>query len=115
MAGIEVRATARNVRMSPRKVRLVGDAIKGKPLSEALSLLRFMPHRASGTIAKVVKSASANAENNLDMEPQNLYIVRVLSDPGRTLRRFRAKARGRAGSLHKRSSHITVIVAEREA
>ena len=113
MPGIEVHAIARDVRMSPRKVRLVGDAIKGKALGEALSLLRFMPYRACLAIAKAVRSASANAENNLDMEPSNLYVVRVIADPGKTLRRFRAKARGRAGSLHKRSSHITVIVAEK--
>lgn len=114
MPGIEVHAIARDVRMSPRKVRLVGDAIRGKSLSEALSLLRFMPHRATTPIAKAVKSASANAENNLDMEPRNLYVVRVQADPGKTLKRFRAKARGRAGGLHKRSSHITVVVAEKE-
>ena len=113
MPGIEVHAIARDVRMTPRKVRLVGDAIKGKPLGEALSLLRFMPHRACTAIAKAVRSAAANAENNLDMEPGNLYIVRVIADPGRTLKRFRAKARGRAGGLLKRSSHITVIVAEK--
>jgi len=110
---IEVQATARNVRMSPRKVRLVAEAVKGKPLGEALALLRFMPQRASGPVAKAVKSASANAENNLDMEPANLYVVRVFADAGRSLRRFRAKARGRAGPLRKRSSHITVVVAER--
>src|SRR5213595_314558 len=113
MPGIEVQAIARDVRMSPRKVRLVGDAMKGKPLAEALSLLRFMPNRATGPIAKALRSASANAENNLDMEPANLYVVRVIADAGKTLRRFRAKARGRAGGLHKRSSHITVIVAEK--
>lgn len=101
--------------MSPRKVRLVGEAIRGKKLNEALSLLRFMPQRASGPITKVVKSASANAENNLDMEPDNLYVVQVVTDAGRTLRRQRAKARGRAGALRKPSAHITVIVAEREA
>ncbi len=114
MPGIEVHAIARDVRMSPRKVRLVGDAIKGKSLSDALALLRFMPNRASTPIAKAVRSASANAENNLDMEPRNLYVVRVQADPGRTLRRFRAKARGRVGGVHKRSCHITVVVAEKE-
>lgn len=112
---IEVQAIARNVRMSPRKVRLVGDAIKGKSVSEAMSLLRFMPQRATLPIAKAVKSAVSNAENNLDMEPATLYVVRVIADEGRSLRRFRAKARGRAGPLRKPSSHITVIVAERES
>jgi large subunit ribosomal protein L22 len=112
---IEVRAIARNVRMSPRKVRLVGDAIKGKPVSEAMSLLRFMPQRATLPIAKAVKSAASNAENNLDMEPASLYVVRVITDEGRALRRFRAKARGRAGPLRKPSCHITVIVSEKES
>ncbi|MSQ23198.1 MAG: 50S ribosomal protein L22 [Chloroflexi bacterium] len=111
---MEVHAIARNVRMSPRKVRLVGAAIKGKRVSEALSMLRFMPQRASTSVAKALKSASANAENNLDMEPENLYIVRVYADGGRMVKRFRAKARGRAGALHKRSAHITVVVAEKE-
>ena len=112
---IQVQAIARNVRMSPRKVRLVGDAIKGKSVSEAMSLLRFMPQKATLPIAKAVKSAASNAENNLDMEPSTLYIVRVIADGGRSLRRFRAKARGRAGPLRKPSSHITVIVSDKES
>ena len=112
---IQVQAIARNVRMSPRKVRLVGDAIKGKSVSEAMSLLRFMPQKATLPIAKAVKSAASNAENNLDMEPSTLYVVRVIADEGRPLRRFRAKARGRAGPLRKPSSHITVIVSEKES
>jgi len=115
MAGIEVQAVARNVRMTPRKVRLVGAAIKGKPLNQALAMLRFMPQRASTPIMKAVKSAAANAENNFDIDPNDLYVVRVIADEGRVLRRFRAKARGRVGGLQKRSSHITVVVQEREA
>lgn len=114
MAGIEIHALAKNIRMTPRKVRLVGEAVKGKPLNEALALLHFMPHRASTPVLKVVKSAAANAENNFDLDPNDLYIVRVVADPARSLRRFRAKARGRVGSLHKRSSHITVVVQEKE-
>ena len=115
MAGIEVQATARNVRMTSRKVRLVGAAVKGKPLQEAMSMLRFMPHRASTVILKAVKSAAANAENNLDMEPDGLYVIRVIADPGRTLRRFRAKARGRVGPVRKESTHVTVVVGEKGA
>jgi len=110
MAGIEVHAVARNVRMTARKVRLVGAAIKGKPLNQALAMLRFMPQRASTPIMKAVKSAAANAENNFDIDPNDLYVVRVTADEGRTLRRFRAKARGGVGGLQKRSSHITVVV-----
>src|SRR6266545_7699367 len=115
MAGIEIHAIARNVRMTPRKVRLVAAAVKGKRLTEALALLRFMPQRASTPVLKAVKSAAANAENNFDLDPNDLYVVNVIADPGATLRRFRAKARGRVGPLHKHSSHITVVVREREA
>jgi large subunit ribosomal protein L22 len=115
MAGIEIQAVARNVRMTPRKVRLVGAAVKGKPLAEAMSMLRFMPQRASTPVLKAVKSAAANAENNFDLDPNDLVVVRIFADEGRTLRRFRAKARGRVGHLLKRSSHITVVVQEKEA
>ena len=115
MAGIEIQAIARNVRMTPRKVRLVGAAVKGKPLGEAMAMLRFMPQRASTPVLKAVKSAAANAENNFDMDPNDLVVIRIFADEGRTLKRFRAKARGRVGHLLKRSSHITVVVAEKEA
>lgn len=114
MAGIEIQAVAKNVRVTPRKARLVGDAVKGKPLAEAMAMLRFMPQRAATPLLKAVKSAAANAENNFDLDPQDLYVVRVVADQGRTLRRFRAKARGRVGPVHKHSSHITVVVRERE-
>lgn len=115
MPGIEVRAIARNVRMSPQKVRLVCDAIKGKKVADALALLRFMPQRASGPVAKAVQSAVANAENNLDLDAQDLEVVRVQADEGLSLRRFRAKARGRIGRFRRRATHITVVVAERGA
>jgi large subunit ribosomal protein L22 len=115
MAGIEIRAIAKNVRMTPRKVRLVGAAVKGKRLSEAVAMLRFMPHRASTPVLKAVKSAAANAENNFDLDPNDLYVANVIADPAASLRRYRAKARGRVGPLRKHSSHITVVVKEREA
>ena len=113
MPGIEIRAVARNVRMSPQKVRLVCDAIKGKGVDEALAILRFLPQRASGPVAKVVKSAVANAENNLDLDAQDLLVLRAHADEGLSLRRFRAKARGRIGRFRRRAAHITVVVAER--
>src|SRR5437763_5498528 len=115
MADIEIRAVSRNVRMTPRKVRLVGAAVKGKRLAEAMAMLRFMPQRAATPIMKAVKSAAANAENNFDLDPNDLYVVRVVADEGRTLRRFRPKARGRVGTIHKRSTHITVVVQEKES
>jgi large subunit ribosomal protein L22 len=114
MAGVEVRAVARNIRMSSQKVRLVLDTIRGKPVSEALSILRFLPHKATGPVAKAVKSASANAENNFDMDPDELVVLRVTADEARTLKRYRPRARGRANQILKRSSHITVVVSERD-
>jgi large subunit ribosomal protein L22 len=115
MAGVEVRAVARHIRISPQKVRLVLETIKGKPVPEALAMLRFMPHKATGPVAKALKSASANAENNFSLDPDELVVVRVSADEGRTLKRYRPRARGRVNQILKRSSHVTVVVSEREA
>ena len=114
MAGVEVRAVARNIRMSPQKVRLVLETIKGKPVSEALAMLRFMPQKATTPVAKALKSASANAENNFNMDPDDLVVLRVSADDGRTLKRYRPRARGRVNQILKRSSHVTVVVSEKE-
>jgi large subunit ribosomal protein L22 len=113
MAGVEVRAMARNVRGSPRKAGLVAAVIRGKSVTEALALLRFLPQRAAKEYAKVVKSAAANAETNFNLDPGDLYVIRATADKGMTLKRFRPKARGRVGPILKRSSHLTVVVAER--
>lgn len=112
---MEVRAIARHIRMSPRKVRLVGNAIKGKSVREAMAALLLIPNKAGDPIAKAVKSAAANAENNYNLSTDDLYVAQVVADPGRSLKRFRARARGRAAPIIKRSSHITVVVKEREA
>lgn len=112
---MEVRAIARHVEMSPRKVRLVGNAIKGKSVREAVAALQLIPNKAGDLIAKAVKSAAANAENNFNLSTDDLYVVQVVADPGRSLKRWRARARGRAAPIIKRSSHITVVVKEREA
>ena len=109
---MEVIASARQVRVSPRKVRLVLDTVRGKKVDEALSLLSFLPSPAARTVAKVVKSASANAENNFQMSPDQLRIVKTFADEGQTLSRFRAGARGRVNPFRRRYSHITVIVEE---
>jgi large subunit ribosomal protein L22 len=109
---VEVVASARQVRVSPRKVRLVLDTVRGKKVDEALALLSFLPSPAARTVAKVVKSASANAENNFQMSPDQLRIVKTFADEGQTLRRFRAGARGRVNPFRRRYSHITVIVEE---
>ena len=111
---MEVRATAKNIRRSPRKIRLVIDSIRGKRVEEAIAILRFMPHGGAKEILNVLKSAAANAENNFEMVPQDLWIKRIYADEGPVLKRFRARSRGMASPILKRSSHITVVVEERE-
>jgi large subunit ribosomal protein L22 len=109
---VEVRASARQVRVSPRKVRLVLDSVRGKRVDEALTILSFLPNRSARIVAKVVKSAAVNAENNYQMVPSKLRIVKAFADEGQRLRRFRASARGRVSPFRRRFSHITVIVEE---
>jgi large subunit ribosomal protein L22 len=115
MPGIEVRAVERHIRMSPQKVRLVLDVVRGKPAGEALAILKFLPHRAAKPVAAAVRSAMANAENNFNMDPDDLVITRCAADEGRTLKRWRPRARGRVNQILKRSSHIIVVVAEKGA
>ena len=108
---MEVRAVAKDTGISPRKVRLLVDMVRGKKVDEALTILRFAPTPTARVVAKVVKSAVANAENNFQMSPSDLKIVTVFADEARSLKRFRPRARGRVSHILKRSSHITVIVA----
>ena len=110
---MEVRAVAKDTGVSPRKVRLLVDMVRGKKVDEALTILRFAQTPTARVVAKVVKSAAANAENNFQMSPE-LKIISIFADEARTLKRYRPRARGRAGPILKRSSHITVIVAEQE-
>lgn len=112
---MEVKAIAKDTGISPRKVRLLVDMVRGKRVEEALALLRFSPTPTAKVVAKVVKSAAANAENNFQMDPADLKIVNIFADEARTMKRFRPRARGRAAPILKRSSHITVIVAEEES
>jgi len=109
---VEVVASARQVRVSPRKVRLVLDTVRGKKVDEALTILSFLPTPAARTVAKVVRSAAANAENNYQMTPAQLRIVKTFANEGQILRRYRAGARGRVNPFCRRFSHITVIVEE---
>jgi large subunit ribosomal protein L22 len=111
---MEVKAIAKDTGISPRKVRLLVDMVRGKRVDEALALLKFSPTPTAKVVAKVVKSAAANAENNFQMDPADLKIVSIFADEARTMKRFRPRARGRAAPILKRSSHITVIVAEEE-
>jgi len=111
---MEVRAVAKDTGVSPRKVRPLVDMVRGKKVDEALTMLRFTPTPTARVVAKVVKSAAANAENNFQMDPSDLKIVGISADEARTLKRFRPRARGRVGPILKHSSHITVIVAGQE-
>ena len=109
---MEVRAVSKNTGVSPRKVRPLVDMIRGKKVDNALTMLKFAPTPTAQVVAKVVKSAAANAENNFQMSPSDLKIVSIYVDEARTMKRFRPRARGRVSPILKRSSHITVIVAE---
>jgi len=109
---MQVRAVAKDTGISPRKVRLLVDMVRGKKVDEALTVLKFAPTPIARVVAKAVKSAAANAENNFQMSPSELKIVNIFADEARTLKRFRPRARGRVSPIFKRSSHITVIVAE---
>jgi large subunit ribosomal protein L22 len=111
---MEVIAKARFIHRSSRKIRLVMDAVRGKRVDEAVAILRFLPHGGANEVMKIVKSAAANAENNYQMIPEDLYIKYIYADEGPTVKRFRSRSRGMAAPILKRTSHITVIVEERE-
>lgn len=112
---MEARAIARHVLIAPRKVRIVVDLIRGKAVDEALTLLRFVPKRASTVVEKVLKSAVANAENNLNLSRDNLVVSEAYVDQGPTLKRVHPRQRGQAFPILKRSSHVTVVVRDKEA
>ena len=103
-------ATARYIRMSPRKVKVVIDMIRGKSAKEAAAILTYTPKAACEPVLKVLNSAIANAENNLDMNRDDLYVAEAFANQGPTLKRYRARARGSASPIRKRTSHITVIL-----
>lgn len=103
-------AVAKNIRISPYKVRAVLDVIRGKKLAEAEGILKALNKSSCEPVLKVVKSAAANAENNLGMNRDELYVAECYADQGTTLKRYMPKAHGRAASLLKRTSHITVIL-----
>ncbi|MBS6063883.1 50S ribosomal protein L22 [Criibacterium bergeronii] len=109
----EARAIAKYVRTSPRKAAKICDLVRGKNIEEALAILKFMPNNGAEIIAKVVKSAAANAENNFEMDKNKLYISKVWANQGPTLKRFMPRARGSAAPIRKRTSHIEVFVQER--
>lgn len=111
---MQAKAVAKQVRIAPRKARLVVDLIRGKEVGEAIAILRHTPKAASQVIEKVINSAIANAEHNYEMEPNNLVVSEAYVDEGVTLKRFRPRAQGRASRINKRTSHITVVVSEKK-
>lgn len=112
---MKVRAIAKDVGISPRKVKLVVDMVRGKKVEDALTVLKFAPTPAAQAVAKVVKSASANAESNYQMMTSELKIVYITANEGHTFKRYRSQARGRVSPMLRRSSNITVLVSDEEA
>ena len=111
----EAKATLKFARISSRKVKIVADLIRGKNVDEALAIVKFTPKASSEIIEKLLKSAIANAENNHEMKHENLYVAEIYANQGPTLKRIRPAAKGSAVRTRKRTSHITIVLKEKEA
>jgi len=111
---MKAHAQAKHVRQSPYKVRRVLDLVRGLPVDEARSVLEFTNRRSADTIKKVLNSAIANAEHNYALDADELFVAEAYADEGPTLKRWRPRARGRATRINKRTSHITIVVADEE-
>lgn len=111
---MEAKAIAKYVRVAPRKAQAVVDLIRGKSYPEALTILRFTPRRACGVVEKVLRSAGANAKNNYELNLQDMLVAEAFVDQGPTMKRVLPRARGMADRIRKRTSHITVVLRERE-
>ena len=107
------KATAKTVRIPARKARLVIDLIRGKSVAEALGILKFTPRSGAFLVEKVLKSAIANAENNFDMDADKLFVKTAYADQGPTLKRIHPRSRGQAFKILKRTSHVTIVVDEK--
>ncbi len=112
MSATEVKAVLKFVRISPQKVRKLVDTVKGKPAEAAIDMLKFMPQKGAAIVEKVVRSAVANAEQNHNLDIDTLVVKNVIADQGPTLKRFRARARGRGTRILKRTAHITVVLSD---
>ena len=110
---MEDKAVAKHVRITPRKMRIVMNLIRGKNVKEAFAILKFTPKVGAEVLEKVLKSAVANAEHNFDMNVDNLYVSTAFVDQGPTLKRIHPRSRGQAFKILKRSSHVTIMVKER--
>ena len=111
---MEARAQATYVRISPRKVKIVLDLIRNKPVDVAAAILKYTPKAACEPVGKLLKSACANAENNFEMDPEKLYVKEAYCTGGPILKRGMPRAQGRMYRINKRTSHITIVVAEKE-
>ena len=111
---MNARAQGKHIRQSPYKVRRVLDLVRGLPVEEARTVLEFTNRRAAGTIKKVLDSAIANAEHNFALDADELFVSEAYADEGPTLKRWRPRARGSASRIRKRTSHITIVVADQE-
>ena len=111
---MEAKAVARTIRIAPRKVRLVLDLIRGKEVAEAIAILKLTNKASSPVVEKLLMSALANAEHNYDMNIDSLVVKEAYANEGPTLKRFRPRAQGRASAINKRTSHITIVVADKE-
>ena len=109
----EVKATAKYIRIAPRKVRIVMNLVRGKSVADALAILKFTPKVGADAVEKVLRSAIANAENNFDMDADRLFISSAFVDRGPTLKRIHPRSRGQAFKILKHTSHITVAVNEK--
>ncbi|MBU4344698.1 MAG: 50S ribosomal protein L22 [Desulfobacteraceae bacterium] len=112
MVAREVKAVSKYVRISSQKVRRLVEAVKGKPVQAGLNILKFMPQKAANIIEKIIRSAVANADQHPDIDVDSLVIRNVIANQGPTLKRFKARARGRGTRILKRTTHITVILSE---
>ena len=110
---MESKAVAKYVRIAPRKVRVVMDLIRGKNVAEAFANLKFTPKAGAEVVEKVLRSAVANAENNFDMDVEKLYVKTAFADQGPTLKRIHPRSRGQAFKILKRTSHVTIVVDEK--
>ncbi|MFH1426193.1 MAG: 50S ribosomal protein L22 [Candidatus Kerfeldbacteria bacterium] len=111
---MKVQASAKHIRISPRKIRLVVDQVRGLSVAEAERVLQFMNKKGAESVLKLIRSAAANAEHNNKLQKENLYIASITADEGFTIKRYRARAFGRAAMIRKRTSQLTVVLDEKE-
>lgn len=112
---MQVRAIAKNIGIPPRKMRLVTNAVKGRRVNEALAILQFLPNAGALPVSKVVSSAAANAENNYNLDPDDLYILNIVADDSFRIKRVKPRSHGRAARILRRFCHVTVVVSDDRA